>query len=327
MSERPALDAEWALVGDIGGTNARFALVQPGTTDLTQVKVLACQDYSNLDGAVKAYLDQSGIGGVTKACLAFACPVQGDRIKLTNAHWAFEKREMQTRLGLTVFKVVNDFTAMALGVMHVAPEQRFQVGGDTARATAPALVIGPGTGLGVSGLVPTPQGLLPLATEGGHVDLVATDTLELAILGHLRTQFGRVSAERVLCGEGLENIYRALQAEQGLTSSPLRAAEITAAALAQADPLATATLDLFCAWLGRVAGNAALTLGALGGVYVCGGIIPRISEFFRHSRFRACFEEKGRMSAYLKPVPVWVVTDNYTGLKGAAAALDNAVVT
>lgn len=318
--------SEWALVGDIGGTNARFALVRPGTTALEQVKVLPCLAYPNLDGAVQDYLKQVGVSGVNQSCLAFACPVQDAHIKLTNAHWAFEKRVMQNQLGMDVFKVVNDFTAMALGVLHVAEDQRFQVGGESTRKGAPVLVIGPGTGLGVSGLIPTAQGWLPLATEGGHVDLVASDDLELAVLSNLRSRFGRVSAERALCGEGLENIYRAIQVEQGLPVNPLRAPEITAAALSQSDPIALATLDLFCALLGRVAGNAALTLGALGGVYVCGGIIPRISEFFQHSRFRACFEDKGRMGAYLKPVPVWVVTDNYTGLRGAAAALDNPVV-
>jgi len=317
---------EKALVGDIGGTNARFALVSPGATTLEQVQVLPCRDFDNLDVAVRHYLQATGSEEVRQSCMAFACPVQDEHIKLTNAHWAFDKGAMKQRLGLEMFKVVNDFTAMALGVPHVAAEQRFQVGGGKALADRPALVMGPGTGLGVSGLVPSSAGLVPLATEGGHVDLVATDDREMAVLLHLRNRFGRVSAERALCGEGLENLYQALQALAGNPERTLAASAITAAALAGSDTVAVETLDLFCALLGRVAGNAALTLGALGGVYLCGGILPRIETFFRGSRFRHCFEDKGRMRSVLEPVPVWVVTEAYTGLLGAAAALTNSQV-
>lgn len=312
-----------ALVGDIGGTNARFALISPGSTVLEQIQVLPCKNYENLDAAVREYQRMAGVQDVREACMAFACPVQDERIKLTNAHWAFDKTVMKGLLKLDVFKVVNDFTAMALGVPHVATDKRFQVGGSAALPGRPALVIGPGTGLGVSGLVPTANGLVPLSTEGGHVDLVATDELETAVLQHLRTRFGRVSAERALCGEGLENLYHALQTLRGEPLKHMGASAITAAALAETDQLASDTLELFCALLGRVAGNAALTLGALGGVYICGGVVPRFETVFRNSRFRQCFEDKGRMAAYLKPVPVWVITEPYTGLLGAAAALTN----
>lgn len=312
-----------ALVGDIGGTNARFALVEAGTTTLEHIEVLPCRDYDNLDAAVQDYLARAGGPDLREACLAFACPVRDEHIKLTNAHWAFGKQAMREMLGLKVFKVVNDFTAMALGVPEVADERRVQLGGTAPLSGAPVLVIGPGTGLGVGGLVPAAGGWVPLATEGGHVDLIATDAREMAILQKLQVRFGRVSAERALCGEGLENLYRALREINGLPDQVLTASEITRLALAGQDDLAEATLDLFCALLGRVAGNAALTLGALGGVFLCGGILPRILEYVRHSRFRACFEDKGRMRAYLEPVPVWLVTEPYTGLLGAAAALGN----
>lgn len=315
-----------ALVGDIGGTNARFALVESGTVTLQDIQVLPVKDYDNLDTAIETYLHSIGISSLSRICIAVACPTEEDRIRLTNSHWTFSKQAVKARFKADVFKVVNDFTAMALGVRHVSPEQRIQVGGQVAHPDRPLLVMGPGTGLGVSALVPTPVGWVPLAAEGGHVDLAPVDAREWLVLKHLRERFGRVSAERALCGDGLENIYQALLTRDGLSRSPMKAAEITAAALSGTDSLAGETLDCFCQWLGRVAGDAALTLGALGGVYLCGGILPRVLPYFQQSTFRAAFEEKGRMRHFLEPVPVWVVTEPYTGLIGAAAAVDNDAV-
>lgn len=312
-----------ALVGDIGGTNARFALVEKGTTVLQHIQVLPCADYSNLDEAVGTYLSQVGANGIDEVGIAVACPVSGPRIKLTNAHWDFDRQVMQKTLGLNVFKVVNDFTAMALGVRHVPADQRIRLGGEEGAAGRPLLVMGPGTGLGMSGLVPTANNWVPLSTEGGHVGLAACDEREAIVLAHLQKRFGRVSAERALCGEGLVNIYLALRARDGLEALDLQAADITRLALSGEDALALETLDCFFGWLGRVAGDAALTLGALGGVYLCGGILPRVLPPLQKSRFRECFEDKGRMSRLLHPVPVWVVTDPYTGLLGSAAALAN----
>lgn len=315
-----------ALVGDIGGTNARFALVTADSQELKNIQVVPCRDYDNLDNAVSDYLARSGMGPVSRVCVAVACPVQGEQIKLTNAHWAFEKRDMQGRLGVDVFKVINDFTAMALGVRHVGTEHRVQLGGGQADAKRPVLVMGPGTGLGVGGLVPTLHDWVPLATEGGHVGLAACDEREHGILHQLQARYGRVSAERVLCGEGLVNIYNALRIRDGLEPVECEAADITGDAASGENARAAETLDVFFGWLGRVAGDAALTLGAMGGVYLCGGILPRVLEALTQSRFRQCFEDKGRMSRLLEPVPVWVVTDPYTGLLGAQAALDNAEV-
>ncbi|MBE02804.1 glucokinase [Marinobacter lutaoensis] len=316
----------YSLVGDIGGTNARFALVRQGQVRPEAIRVLPCGDYDNLDQAVAEYLAGAGVASVEQVCLAVASPVRGTEVRMTNNHWRFDIEAVRRQFGWSVFKVINDFAAMALGVLHVAEDQRVHVCGGPGDPTRPRLVMGPGTGLGVSGLVPTRSGWVPLMTEGGHVDFAPTDEREMAVLRILRNRFGRVSVERILCGQGLLNLYQALAEIQGV-SAPLDAPEkITAAAVANRDRLAREALGHFCEILGRTAGNGVLTLGSLGGVYLCGGILPRFLDFFLESRFRNGFEDKGRMRPLLEFTPVYLITDPYTGLLGAAEALNNVEV-
>ncbi|RMF13855.1 MAG: glucokinase [Gammaproteobacteria bacterium] len=311
----------FALVGDIGGTNARFALVTPGQVELQHVEILACREYDNLDAAVREYLGRHG-AEVTEACLAFACPVNGQMIRMTNNHWVFDRDDMQDTLGLETFKIVNDFTAMALGMLHVHDEHLKRIGGPAVGGKGVRLVIGPGTGLGVSALVPAIENWIPLATEGGHIEFGAVNEDEIRIREWLGGRFGRVSVERILCGDGLVNLYKAHCALEGRPEPDITAADVTGGALS-GDPLATKVLNHFCEILGRVAGDDVLTLGAWGGVYLCGGILPRFVEFLRASPFRAAFERKGRMRHLMENTPVWVVTDVLAGLKGAAEALRN----
>tara|TARA_R100000306_G_scaffold62586_1_gene74691 strand:+ start:103219 stop:104187 length:969 start_codon:yes stop_codon:yes gene_type:complete len=314
---------ELALVGDIGGTNARLALVRAGEVQPTAVEILPCSEYENLDAAVTDYLHRAGVDRVSKACIAVASPVRGGQVRMTNNHWRFSIEETRNHFDWREFKVLNDFTAMALGVPHVKPEQLTKVCGGSGDPARAKLVIGPGTGLGVSGLVPIREGWVPLMTEGGHVDFAPVDDREMAVLRILRARFGRVSVERILCGQGLLNLYQARAEIEGV-AAPLNSPErITAAALEASDALARATLRHFCEILGRVAGNAALTIGALGGVYLCGGIVPRFVQFLAESNFRAAFEDKGRMRPLMQSTPVFVVTEPYTGLLGAAEALLN----
>lgn len=314
---------DYSLVGDIGGTNARFALVRSGEVTPEAVEVLACSAYDNLDSAVTDYLQRSGVEKVQDVCLAVASPVSGTQIRMTNNHWRFDSEDVRRQFGWRAFKVINDFTAMALGVPHVPGDKLIHVCGGPGDTRRPRLVIGPGTGLGVSGLVPLQHGWVPLMTEGGHVDFAPTDDAEMAILRILKARFGRVSVERILCGQGLLNLYQAHAEIQGL-AAPLDAPEkITAAALEQTDSLARQTLRHFCEILGRVAGNGVLTLGSTGGVYLCGGILPRFIDFFLESPFQKGFEDKGRMRPLLEATPVYVVTEGYTGLLGAAEALTN----
>ncbi|MCG7199322.1 glucokinase [Marinobacter pelagius] len=313
----------YSLVGDIGGTNARFALVEQGDVQPQAIEVLTCAEYDNLDRAVVDYLQRVGVNSVTQACLAVASPVRGTQVRMTNNHWRFDTEDVRQQFGWSAFKVINDFTAMALGVPHVPQTNLVHVCGGPGDPRRPRLVMGPGTGLGVSGLVPINNGWVPLMTEGGHVDFAPTDDVEMGILRILKARFGRVSVERILCGQGLLNLYQAHAEIRGV-AAPLDAPEkITAAALESTDSLARETLRHFCEILGRTAGNGVLTLGSLGGVYLCGGILPRFLEFFLESPFRNGFEDKGRMRPLLEYTPVYVVTEPYTGLLGAAEALGN----
>ncbi|MCA0912032.1 glucokinase [Marinobacter nauticus] len=313
----------YSLVGDIGGTNARFALVEQGSVQPRAIEVLPCRDYENLDQAVVAYLERAGVASVRQACLAVASPVRGTQVRMTNNHWRFDTEVVRQTFGWSAFKVINDFTAMALGVPHVPDANLVHVCGGPGDPGRPRLVMGPGTGLGVSGLIPIRNGWVPLMTEGGHVDFAPTDDLEMDVLRILRARFGRVSVERILCGQGLLNLYQAHAEIRGV-AAPLDAPEkITSAAVDASDALARETLRHFCEILGRTAGNAVLTLGSLGGVYLCGGILPRFLEFFLESSFRNGFEDKGRMRPLLEFTPVYVVTEAYTGLLGAAEALGN----
>lgn len=318
--------SEYALVADVGGTNARFALVKEGSVELESVRTLQCDGYDNIDSACQAYFEQVGIEAVSRAGLAFACPVQQQEIRMTNNHWRFTRDQLSTALGLQQLKLVNDFTAMALGMLNIPSGQCLAVGGGASAENAVRLVIGPGTGLGVSGLVPSENSWVPLSTEGGHIGFAPNDDVEVAILQHLQQRFGRVSVERILCGQGLLNLYQALCSYRGAAMICNTPAQVTEHALAETELVSQEALKRFCSILGRVAGDNVLTLGARGGVYLCGGILPRFSEFFLHSGFREAFEDKGRFKAYMQQVPVWLSLAEHPGLTGAAAALWNTSV-
>ncbi|XKH61561.1 glucokinase [Halomonas sediminis] len=314
-----------ALIGDIGGTNARFALVTSGTFEPHDIRSLPCADYPGLIEALRDYLGRVGLTGDAaprEACLAFACPIRGDRVSMTNNPWSFSREAVRQTLGLSLFKTINDFTAQALGVPHVAGSDLVDVQLGEAAPHAARLVIGPGTGLGVAGLYPGRHAWIPLPTEGGHVSFAPTDEREQDLLRHFRNRYGRVSVERILCGQGLLDLYLAHCSLKGAPSRHASPAEVTQAA-ADGDPVARDTLLRFLKILGDVCGDAALTMGARGGVALCGGILPRLLEWLPESRFLEAFNAKGRMSAYTRTIPIQVVTAPWTGLLGAAEALQN----
>lgn len=306
------------MVGDIGGTNARFALLGARGTP-TQLRVLPCANYDSLGDAVEAYLGQvNPKGKVTRAAIAVASPITGDKVKMTNRNWSFSTNALQRRLGLQELQIVNDFLAIALAVPGLSDRDRLKVGPGQPAKDAPIAVIGPGTGLGVSLLVPDDDYWLPVATEGGHVTLPATDKKDEAIIDLLRVRFGHVSAERVLSGPGLANLYDVISAKAGKRAHSLSPAEITDRALAGRDKLAAEALQQFCGFLGTVAGDLALTSGALGGVYIAGGIVPRFGKTLARSPFRPRFEAKGRFKSYLRKIPTYVVTADQPALSGLA---------
>ncbi|WP_110685398.1 glucokinase [Salinicola aestuarinus] len=315
-----------ALVGDIGGTNARFALVEPGGFDLHSIETLPCARYAGLTEAIQDYLRQVGAPAPAESCLAFACPVHEDWVKMTNNDWAFSKQAVAETLGLSTFKVINDFTAQALGIPHVNADELVAIGEGEAEPRRPRLVMGPGTGLGMAGLVPSRHHWIPLSTEGGHATFAPTDARERELLDYFTARYGRVSLERLLCGQGLLDLYLAHAALFGVTAHYNTPAEVTGAARA-GDSIAREALLRFLKILGDACGDAALTLGALGGVYLCGGIVPRLTDWLPRSDFRRAFADKGRLSAYNAGIPTWVVTAPWTGLLGAAEALHNEEVT
>lgn len=312
-----------ALIGDIGGTNARFALIEPGNPTPQAVVSLPCRQYPSLEAAVADYLGRAGIGGVSQACLAVASPLRGPEVRMTNNPWQFHIDRVQRRFGWRGFKVINDFAAMALGVLHVPDAHREPICGGPGDPKRARLILGPGTGLGMAGLIPLQHGWVPLVTEGGHVSFAPCDDTEMAIQKLLQAEFGRVSVERILSGPGLVSLYQAHAQIRGRSPVLHSPEAITSAAVEGSDPLAQEVLRHFCELLGRTAGDAVLALGSLGGVYLCGGILPRILEFFRHSSFAQAFTAKGRMTPLLEQTPVYVIIDPHTGLLGAAAALSN----
>ncbi len=310
------------LLADIGGTNARFGLQRPGGKPQNVTK-LSVRDYPKLASAIQSYLRRHRLTQApTEAAFAVASPAQDDVVKFTNSPWQFSIADLGLQFKFDRFKVVNDFSAIALSVPRLANTDTQKIGRGRRIANAAVAVLGPGTGLGVSGIIPTTNGYVPLASEGGHVTLAASDDWESEILSYLREQMEHVSAERLLSGPGLTKLYEAVVHSQGRRAQSLSPSSITRRALSGSDHAATTTVDLFCALLGTVASNLALTLGALGGVYIAGGIVPKLGDRFRHSSFRARFEQKGRFGDYLARIPTHVIIHPAPAFLGLIELLD-----
>lgn len=310
------------LIADIGATNARFALSEGG--EYREERVFKCVDYPRLEDAAQAYLDQLGGPHVTGGALAVAGPVTDDLVSMTNHPWSFSIAGAQRALNLQHLTVMNDFRAIALGVPHLKPEQMRQVGPSVITPTpgAPIGIIGPGTGLGVASLVWDGARYLPVSGEGGHVTMSARTQREFDVLKALYQKYRHISAERVCSGKGLVNIYNALRSLEGRDDLPDRTPEeISAAAVSKTCPICVEALEMMIAFLGVVAGNLALTLGAFGGIYLAGGICLQLGEAFFHSRFRQEFEAKGRFDAYLQNVPTILILHPYVALLGLAAEM------
>ena len=309
------------LVGDIGATHARFGLVSP-QRELLHSRTLSDQDYPSIDDAIAAYLAERGLLPMPRqGAIAIASPVTGDHVAMTNHPWSFSVSALKSRLGFDRLEVINDFTALALALPHLAPEDRLEVGAGASVAGTPIGVIGPGSGLGVSGLIPCGTGWVALTGEGGHATMAPATDRESAVLDRMRRHFDHVSAERVLSGPGLGNLYNTLAELDGIPAQGYTAAQITDLAISSADPLCVETTTMFCAMLGTMAGDLALTLGARGGLYIGGGIVPKLGRTFVESPFRERFEAKGRFHTYLSEIPTFVVTHPLPAFLGCAALL------
>ena len=313
------------LLADIGGTNARFALESaPG--EFGVIKVFSCAAFATLADALKIYLADPDVlaashGPLRHAALAIANPITGDMVRMTNHHWEFSIEALRLACGFDTLVVANDFTALARALPHLAADQKRQIGGGMAVPDTPLGLVGAGTGLGVSGLIPCKSSWTALLSEGGHVTFSPGNELEVAVLRFAWREFDHVSAERFLSGDGIELLYRALADHAGEQAEALDAPEISRRALAGDCPLCDQAIEMFCAMLGTVAGNLAITLGAQGGVYIGGGIVPRLGERFAASCFRKRFEKKGRFVHYLAQVPTFVITAQYPAFLGVSAIL------
>ena len=308
------------LVADIGGTNARLATADVRSLEVTTARSFRCAEYPSLDAVASAYLN--GLPERPRAAaVAVAAPVVGDRVQLTNSPWAFVHEDFRVALGLDSLLVLNDFEALAHVLPRLGPSDLHQIGGATPAERATKVVLGPGTGLGVASLAWSPAGWVAMPSEGGHAAFAVEDATEFAMLERLLTGRERLSVERVVSGPGLADIYRVLADLKGRPAPPLQAADVVQRAVGGNDPIASEALDRFATWLGRFAGDAALFFGARGGVYLGGGISPRMLDVLSAGRFRRAFEAKGRMTSYLAPIPVYVILAGDAALKGAAAAL------
>ena len=310
------------LLGDIGGTNARFALVHGDGSSITQEMTLPTGQFADLAAAASAYLQQMGQAAVQEACIAIANPIDGDVLKMTNNHWQFSIEATRQALGLGSLLMLNDWEAMAMAAPALKGNDLEQIGSGEPVHGAPKGLIGPGTGLGVSSLVRSRRGdWVPIAGEGGHVSLAPTCEREAEILRVLWQTYPHVSAERAISGMGLENLYGAICQLNGTEPEALVAAQVSERGLAASDVACEEALERMCRLLGSAAANLALTLGARGGIYIGGGVIGRLGDYFARSGFRAAFEAKGRFASYLQRIPTYVIRAEQPALIGCAMAL------
>ena len=302
------------LVADIGGTHARFALAGPDGQPHDEQKLLAA-DFPGPLEAARAYLAGRK---VRDAVLAVATPVYSDWIDLTNSPWAFSVAELRQQLGLERIAAINDFTAQALAVPRLAPEDRILIKPGQPRQGCAIAVIGPGTGLGVAGLLPVQGTWYPIPSEGGHVSFAPHDDRDAAVLARLRARFGHVSNERVLSGPGLINLATTLAELDGEELALDDPREVSRRAQTGESRHCREALERFSSLLGAAAGDLGLLYCALGGVYIGGGLCKRLGSLLDVERLRKSFVAKGRLSYYLELIPIYLVTRRDPGLLGAA---------
>ncbi len=307
------------LVGDIGGTNARFALIESANSEPQSFANVQTSDFSNIDIAIlESILPQTKVRPKT-AILAIAGPISGDEIELTNCLWVVRPWVMMDVLGLKEIVVINDFEAQALAVASLGKEHLLQIGGGEAIDGASRVVLGPGTGLGVAGLVRTGTSWLPIPGEGGHVDMGPRTPRDYEIFPYIELLEGRISGEQILCGRGLVSLYRAICTADGLAAIHTEPKQVTEAAVSGSDPSAQEAVELFAVYLGRLAGDLALIFMARGGVYLSGGIAQKIVPVLQNGGMRAAFNDKAPHSQFMKAIPVFVMTHPLAAVAGLSA--------
>ncbi len=309
---------ELALVGDIGGTNSRFGLVEPGSTRIRRVEVLKNNNFGSLEESIGAYVKMQGVSDLTAAAIAVAGPIEGETVGLTNRDWTFTRESLRKAALAHKFRLLNDFEALALSLPHLEGDDVVQIGGETPARPAVKIVMGPGTGLGMATLAPLPTGgWMALPGEVGHITLPVATREEFDWRSNMTKPGVPFESEDAITGGGLLLMYRTI-ADKPAQQTP---EEVLQAALAGTDAAAVKTLDQFITWLARIAGDAAMTMQARGGVYLAGGIAPSIVEKLKTGSFRTVFQEKGRLAHVMRPIPVYVIVDKFPAFKGCAAAI------
>ena len=310
------------LIGDIGGTNARFALADPARPSFSEVRTLQCDDYESADAAINHYLESVGAQSPRVICLAAAGPIIDKRVRFTNNHWEISADELAADFSIGSVQLLNDFEAIAYSVPFLAADDCMTIGlpepGPLDTEDYMIGVIGPGTGLGAVGLRKYGDILFPIAGEAGHGGFAPETRVQIDILSALRERYDRVSSERLVSGPGLENIYWALMRIHGEKRAHLSAAEIFRAAMDNTDPLAAEAVQMFFEVFGQVAGDLALALGAEDGIFIAGGISKRYPDLLKNSGFRSGFENKGRHRSLMERIPTQLILHDQPGLLGAA---------
>ncbi|WP_421693923.1 glucokinase [Aestuariivirga sp.] len=309
---------ELALVGDIGGTNSRFGLVEPGSTVVQNAAVQKNDNFASLEDSIAAYVQEMGLTTLAGAAVAVAGPVEGEWVSLTNRDWRFTRETLRLAAKARQFRLLNDFEALALSLPHLQGDDVVQIGGGTPEKPAVKIVLGPGTGLGMATLAPLPQGgWMALPGEVGHITLPVVTQAEFDWRARMSKPGVLFESEDAITGGGLLRMYQAAAETPNLATPE----DVLQAALAGTDAAAVKTLDQFITWLARIAGDAAMTMQARGGVYLAGGIAPSIVEQLKAGPFRSIFEEKGRLAYVMRPIPVYVIVDRFPAFKGCAAAI------
>lgn len=319
-----------ALVADIGGTNARFAIAHAvtasGPYELAHARKFKASEFAHLDDAVRAFLDDAPGEAPRRACVAVAAPISdGDQIRFTNSPWTLSPKSLAAAAGVSRLETVNDFMALARGAVDAGPAECVEILPGAGVADAPVLVVGPGTGLGMSVVLRDAGGVRVLGTEGGHLAFSPRSELEIEVYRQLHREAGYVPFELLLSGRGLMNIHRLLCTLSDAPYYDFSPAEISSAALRDdsAYPTAKLAVDVFCGVLGTYVGNGVVVSGGRGGVILGGGILPRIVDLIPSSDFAKRFRDLGPMSGYVTDVPVRLITSDDVALRGAAALLDD----
>ena len=307
------------FVADVGGTNIRLARVTE--TGVDNIIKYQCKDFGSIDLAIDQYFKDLPDFTFTAGCIAIACPVLGDQVVMTNHSWAFSQKALKQQLDLEQLFVINDFTAVAHSLPVLGKDQVVQIGEGTPKENGNIAVFGPGTGLGVEHLTMTISGWQTLDGEGGHVDFAPVDETDVIVWRYLQNQFARASAEEVMSGRGLMNVYKALAENANEPLAANEPAEVTQKALSGECHTCVRALTQFCRIMGSFAGNLALNMATTGGVFIGGGIANRFAEFLQDSDFRARFEAKGQMKHYVKDIPTYLIAEPDHGLLGASAYL------